>query len=89
MKLSALKILLQELNQVEFVLPNGEKVPEHFHVTEIGKIEKTFVDCGGALRKEAVINFQLWSADDYNQRLSAQKLRSIVDVSEKMLALEE
>ena len=42
MKLSALKIILQELNQVEFILPNGDKVPEHFHVTEIGKIEKTF-----------------------------------------------
>ena len=74
MKLSTLKIILQELDQVEFILPNGDKVPEHFHVTEVGKIEKTFVDCGGALRKEAVINFQLWLADDYNHRLSAQKL---------------
>ena len=88
MKLSALKIILQELNQVEFILPNGDKVPEHFHVTEIGKIEKTFVDCGGALRKEAVINFQLWASDDYNHRLSAQKLKSILDISEKVLSLE-
>ncbi|MBI34386.1 MAG: hypothetical protein CMP67_03380 [Flavobacteriales bacterium] len=88
MKLSALKILLDELKQVEFILPDGSEIPKHFHVTEIGKIEKNFVDCGGTIRKESVINFQLWSADDYNHRLSGEKLKSIIELSERVLSLE-
>tara|TARA_Y100000589_G_C27167889_1_gene635459 strand:+ start:1638 stop:2108 length:471 start_codon:yes stop_codon:yes gene_type:complete len=89
MKLSALKTILQELDNIEFILPNGDKVPEHFHVTEIGKIEKKFVDCGGTLRNETIINFQLWTANDYDHRLSAQKLKSIVELSEKELLLDD
>ena len=89
MKLSDVKKTLDEIEQVEFVLPNGELVPNHFHVTEIGRLEKKFVDCGGILRKEVIINFQLWTADDYDHRLSAQKLKSIIEVSEKELLLED
>jgi hypothetical protein len=89
MKLSDIKIILDKIEKVEFVLPNGENVPQHFHVTEIGRVEKKFVDCGGTLRKEVIINFQLWTADDYDHRLSAQKLKSIVEVSEKELLLDD
>ena len=44
MKLSEIVKILGELKQIEFKLPNGELVPEHFHVTEIGKITKHFID---------------------------------------------
>lgn len=30
-----------------FKLENGNSVPEHFHVTEVGIITKDFIDCGG------------------------------------------
>ena len=71
-----------------FTLPTGEQVPPHFHVTEVGNIQKHFIDCGGTIRKESVINFQLFTATDYDHRLSVQKLRSIIQLSEEKLGLE-
>jgi hypothetical protein len=88
MKLSEIKSALSKVNEVTFTLPNGEQVPPHFHVTEVGNIQKHFIDCGGTIRKESVINFQLFTATDYDHRLSVQKLRSIIQLSEKKLGLE-
>lgn len=89
MKLLELKTILKEVKIVEFQLPNGEMVPNHFHVTEVGQITKRFIDCGGTLRNETVINFQLWTATDYDHRLSAEKLRAIIELSEEKLDLED
>ena len=61
MKLSEIKSALSKVNEVTFALPNGEQVPPHFHVTEVGNIQKHFIDCGGTIRKESVINFQLFT----------------------------
>jgi hypothetical protein len=88
MKLSEIKTALSEVNEVTFTLPNGKQVPPHFHVTEVGNIQKHFIDCGGTIRKESVINFQLFTASDYDHRLSAQKLSSIIQLSEEQLGLE-
>lgn len=89
MKLSQIKHALSGMPEVNFVLPTGEKVPSHFHVTEIGSIQKHFIDCGGTVRKESVINFQLFTASDYDHRLSADKLRSIIELSEDQLDLDD
>ena len=35
MKLSEFKNQLEFVTQLEFVLQNGQKVPSHFHITEI------------------------------------------------------
>ncbi|HLW14530.1 MAG TPA: DUF6428 family protein [Flavobacteriaceae bacterium] len=89
MKLSEVKTVLKELNTIGFKLPNGELVPNHFHVTEVGKVSKHFIDCGGTVRKEEVVNFQLWNADDYNHRLHPEKLLHIIELSEKTLDLDD
>jgi hypothetical protein len=89
MKLSELKSILDEIETVEFELPDGNLIPQHFHVTEIGQVDKRFMDCGGKLRKESVINFQLFSADDYDHRLSVKKLKSILKQSEQTLLLDD
>lgn len=89
MKLSEIKSSLTVLDSVQFVLPSGAMVPEHFHVTEIGLIEKKFIDCGGTVRQEKVINFQLWSADDTDHRLQPKKLTDIISLSEKVLGIED
>lgn len=89
MKLSKVKSALVKLDTIAFELPNGELVPTHFHVTEVGKISKHFIDCGGTVRTETVANFQLWNADDYNHRLHPEKLLSIIELSEKVLELED
>ncbi|MGZ7253964.1 DUF6428 family protein, partial [Streptococcus pyogenes] len=65
MKLSDVKQALSQLPAVNFKLPDGSYVPQHFHVTEVGLVTKHFIDCGGVERKETVVNFQLWEAGDY------------------------
>lgn len=89
MKLSQVKSALEHLETMAFKLPNGELVPEHFHVTEIGKITKHFIDCGGKIRNEEVVNFQLWDANDYNHRLHPEKLIHIINLSESALNMED
>lgn len=87
MKLSEIKEVLSQTEEIRFQLPNGSYVPNHFHVTEVGSIQKHFIDCGGTIRLESVINFQLYTASDYDHRLSAQKLKSIIELSEEKLGL--
>lgn len=89
MKLSEIKKHLTNLETIAFELPDGSLVPNHFHVTEIGQITKNFIDCGGTVRKEEVINFQLWDANDYDHRLHPEKLVHIINLSEKVLELND
>jgi hypothetical protein len=89
MKLSEIKKELRTLENVAFLLPNGTYVPEHFHVTEVGLITKTFIDCGGKARNETVVNFQLWDANDLEHRLKPQKLLNIIALSERILKIED
>ena len=88
MKLSQVKLVLKDMETIGFKLPNGALVPSHFHVTEVGKITKHFIDCGGIVRNEEVINFQLWNANDYDHRLHPEKLLNIIEISENVLQLE-
>ena len=85
MKLSKIKKYLNNLTVIGFQLPNGDLVPNHFHVTEVGKVTKHFIDCGGTVRLEEVVNFQLWEANDYDHRLHPEKLMHIIELSEKVL----
>ena len=87
MTLSAIKSELQKATTIAFRLPNGELVAPHFHVTEVGKITKHFIDCGGTIRSEEVANFQLWEAQDYDHRLHPEKLLNIIELSEQKLGL--
>lgn len=89
MKLSEIKELLPTLEHVEFQLENGTFVPEHFHVTEVGQVNKKFIDCGGVVRDEKSVNFQLWNANDYEHRLKPAKLLNIIRLSEEKLQIED
>lgn len=89
MKLSEIKEILANAEGVSFQLENGNMVPEHFHVTEVGVITKDFIDCGGTVRHEKVANFQLWDANDYEHRLKAGKLLKIIALSEKVLGMDD
>src|SRR5690606_33438148 len=89
MKLSEIKEILAKAEGVNFKLENGNAVPEHFHVTEVGIVTKDFIDCGGTVRHEKKANFQLWDANDHEHRLKANKLLSIISLSEKVLGMED
>ncbi len=87
MKLSAIKTQLEGLPQVNFVLPNGSQVPAHFHVTEVGQVSKKYIDCGGTLREESKVTFQLWDDGDVDHRLAASKLLNIIGLAERLLSI--
>ncbi|WP_288369688.1 DUF6428 family protein [uncultured Algoriphagus sp.] len=87
MLLSEAKSILSTSSSIAFQLPNGTLVPGHFHVTEIGLVDKHFIDCGGTVRKEQKVNFQLWNANDYDHRLHPEKLVSIIELSERVLGI--
>lgn len=90
MKLSEVKKALLNVDAVVFQLPSNQGfVPEHFHITEVGLITKNFIDCGGMVREEKVINFQLWEAGDYDHRLEPSKLLRIIEKSEEIFKFEE
>jgi hypothetical protein len=87
MKLSEFKSHLKGMQSLSFIQPSGSPVPAHFHITEAGVTTKHFIDCGGTVREEKVINFQLWEANDFDHRLAPQKLINIIELSEKVLNL--
>lgn len=87
MKLSEIKQILTGINAVVFQLPNKSFVPVHFHITEVGVTTKNYIDCGGTVREEKVVNFQLWEAADYDHRLAPSKLNRIIALSEKTLGI--
>lgn len=89
MKLSEVKNILKSAEVVNFILSDGTLVPQHFHVTEVGLITKNFIDCGGTVRNETVVNFQLWDANDFEHRLKPQRLLNIIELSEKILGIED
>ena len=89
MKLSEIKQILTAACSVKFFLPDGTAVPEHFHVTEVGMVTKNFIDCGGKVRTERNVNFQLWNANDTEHRLKPGKLLSIIALSERKLGIED
>ena len=89
MTLSEIKKHLSQLETLSFTLPDGSLVPNHFHVTEVGKVTKHFIDCGGTVREEKKVNFQLWNADDYDHRLHPEKLVKIITLSEDIFNLQD
>ena len=66
-------------------LPDGSFVPPHFHVTEVGRIRKDFVDCGGTRRTALSCSLQVWVADDTDHRLTAGKLANILRLAGPLL----
>jgi hypothetical protein len=90
MILSELKKLLAEniRRNIRFVLPTGVKIPPHAHVTEVARMDKQFIDCGGTFRTETICRLQTWFADDTDHRLTAGKLLAILDKSASFLETE-
>jgi hypothetical protein len=87
MKLSEVKEALNGMNELTFRLEDGTQVPAHFHVTEVGSVKRNFIDCGGTVRNDEAVNFQLWSANDHDPRFAATKLFEVIRLSEEKLGL--
>lgn len=70
---------------LHIMLPSGEFVPAHFHVTEVGRVEKRFIDCGGTRRESVSCLVQTWTADDHDHRLRAGRLSQIFGLAQPVL----
>jgi hypothetical protein len=83
------KILSQHPDKyIRFILPTGGKIPPHAHVTEIARIDKRFIDCGGTFRTDSRCRLQAWFADDTEHRLTSGKLLGILQKSATFLETE-
>jgi hypothetical protein len=71
--------------ELRFLLPDGGLIPAHAHVTEVGRVDKRFVDCGGTRREHASCLLQTWVADDIDHRLTPEKLATIIASASELL----
>ncbi|MFN2475683.1 MAG: DUF6428 family protein [Chthoniobacterales bacterium] len=69
-----------------FVLPDGDMIPAHFHITEVGHIAKRFIDCGGTLHDTTdTCLLQTYVADDVDHRLHAGTFAKILQLGDQVL----
>ena len=68
-----------DIERLEISFEGGGKLEPHFHITEVGKVTRDFVDCGGVLRKTETCLLQTLVADDTDHRLSPKKLLGIIE----------
>ena len=71
------------------MLPGGEFVPAHFHVTEVGRVVKDFIDCGGVRRSDTQCVLQVWVANDVDHRLTASGLSRILGFADDWFAVSD
>jgi hypothetical protein len=76
--------------KLRFVLPDERAIPAHFHITEVGYVQKDFIDCGGTLRSVSSCVLQAWVAEnDEDHALEAGKLGKILRLAGKVLPNDE
>ena len=75
--------------KMHWMLPDKSFVPAHYHITEIGKVQKDFIDCGGTVRSTQACLLQVWVAEDVDHRLETTKLASIMRIAEPLLGSDE
>lgn len=91
---------LAELNEIlrrhpdsypRFVLPDGDYIPAHVHITEVGHVTKRFIDCGGTLHDRTdTCLLQTWYSDrDPDHRLSAATFAKIIELGRQVLPHDE
>ncbi|MGV3531086.1 MAG: DUF6428 family protein [Chthoniobacteraceae bacterium] len=74
---------------LRFQLPDGGLIPAHAHITEVARVDKTFVDCGGTVRKLSACVLQTWVADDVDHRFAPSKLANVMDKAAGILGDED
>lgn len=91
MKLSQFSDLLHAHPAKAFhlTLPDARTVPVSFHITEVGHVTKTFIDCGGRLHAAQSCQLQVWLGGDTDHRLSAGKMAGVLSLAQARGVLPE
>jgi hypothetical protein len=87
MKLSDLRAILEKHPNTHprFVLPDGDFIPSHAHVTEVGHVVKNFIDCGGVMGKSETVLLQTHVGQDTDHRLKTDRFAKILQLGERVL----
>jgi hypothetical protein len=87
MKLSDLRAVLGQHPDkfARFVLPGGDFIPAHAHVTEVGHVAKNFIDCGGVMGKSETVLLQTHVGQDTEHRLKTDRFAKILQLGERVL----
>lgn len=75
--------------KMHFMLPDQSFVPAHYHITEIGRVQKDFIDCGGTVRSLTSCLLQIWVATDVDHRLETTKLAKIMEIAHPLLTSDD
>jgi len=68
-----------------FVLPDGDYIPSHAHVTEVGHVVKNFIDCGGMTGQEEKVLLQTHVGDDTGHRLTSDRFSKILQLGTRVV----
>lgn len=87
MKLSDLRSVLEKHPNTlpRFILPDGDSIPPHAHVTEVGHVVKNFIDCGGLTGKSETVVLQTHVGQDTDHRLKSGTFAKILKLGDRVL----
>ena len=87
MKYEALRRALERYPTTlpRFILPSGDYVPAHAHVTEVGHVVRNFIDCGGLTGKEERAVLQTHVGDDTEHRLRSDRFAKILQLGNRVI----
>lgn len=74
---------------MQFMLPDHSFIPPHFHITEVGRVQKDFIDCGGTSRALTTCLLQVLVANDTDHRLDTTKLAGIFNFGNKLFTSDD
>lgn len=88
---SAFKLALAAVPELPLAVlwPDGDPIEAHFHVTEVGRVQKDFVDCGGTVRCTVTCLLQTWVGEDVDHRITAGKLLKAFEHAGPVLGSED
>lgn len=72
-----------------FVLPDGDFIPAHAHVTEVGHVAKKFIDCSGVLGSNDSVLLQTHVGKDTEHRLTSDRFGKILQLGERVVPDDE
>jgi hypothetical protein len=87
MKLHELRTVLEKNpNRLpRFVLPDGDYIPAHAHITEVSHVIRNLIDCGGVMGKEEKVLLQTHVGNDIHHRLRSDRLAKILQLGNKVV----
>jgi Family of unknown function (DUF6428) len=68
-----------------FVLPDGSYVPPHAHLTEVGHVQKNFIDCGGVTGRTESVLLQTHVGSDTDHRLKSGRFAEILKLANRLI----